>query len=523
MRHSPILPLLLLLAVFTSTLQAVTVRVPDDQPTIQAGIDACVDGDTVLVADGTYTGEGNRDIDFGGRAIVVMSENGPEMTIIDCEYRGRGFYFHNGEDSTSILQGFTITNGYETVGGGIYCASSSPTITGNIIAGNEATGDGGGGIYCNSSSPTITGNTIEGNMTLNGRGGGIYLFASPSTVVIIGNVITGNTALGAGGVYCQLGTSVIENNTISGNTAGLGGVGGLFVYRGYSTIGNNLITNNASDFLGSGIAFWYASATLTNNTIAENYSPTAGGGIVLADSCMVDITNTISWNNEAPTGGEVWIGYFETSIPSTLTISYSDVEGGEEAVFVDEGCTIDWGLGMIDTDPLFRDPVAEDFHLMAIACGDSLDSPCIDAGHPDSVDVTLDCEHGHGTVRADMGAFGGRGSPPTSIKESQPRKTIQLPRNFSLFQNYPNPFNPSTTIAFDLPGNAGVKQSVRLAVYDMRGRLVRTLIDSALDPGNHKIHWNGRNDREQSVASGIYLYRLKTGDETFTRKMTVLK
>ena len=78
-----------------STAFAATIRVPADQPTIQAGIDAAVDGDTVLVADGTYTGEGNQDIDFKGKAITVQSENGAENCIIDCEdYSVRGFYLY---------------------------------------------------------------------------------------------------------------------------------------------------------------------------------------------------------------------------------------------------------------------------------------------------------------------------------------------------------------------------------------------------------------------------------------------
>jgi parallel beta-helix repeat protein len=490
MRCSLFLLPVFLLAAFSLTLQADTIHVPDDYPTIQTGIDACVDGDTVLVADGTYTGDGNRDIDFTGKAIVLMSENGPEVTIIDCEGSPsalyRGFYFHSGEDLNTVVQGFTIMNGYQNYGGGIYCSFSSPTITGNIIAGNEAASYGGG-IYCGYSSaiiaentiegntagldgggiecwpsapatitgnvisgntasgngggidcwydsdvnisgntisqntadygggilfysctPTVMDNTIEGNMTIIGPGGGIYLYASPSAVVIVGNVITGNTAYGAGGVYCELGTSVIENNTISGNTAGLGGVGGLFLYREDSTIGNNLITNNVSDYLGAGISFWYSSATLNNNTIAENYSTTAGGGILLVDSCMVDITNTISWNNEAPTGGEVYIGYYETSIPSTLTISYSDVEGGEEAVSVDKGCTLNWGDGMIDSDPLFMTFKGFDYLL-------DVDSPCIDTGDPTIEDLISDWhpswpEWLPNGPRSDMGAYGGPGN-----------------------------------------------------------------------------------------------------------------
>ena len=74
-----------------------TIHVPADSATIQAGIDGAAHGDTVLVADGVYKGEGNRNIDFLGKAIVVRSENGPEKTVIDCEGSGRGFYFHSDE------------------------------------------------------------------------------------------------------------------------------------------------------------------------------------------------------------------------------------------------------------------------------------------------------------------------------------------------------------------------------------------------------------------------------------------
>lgn len=93
-----------------------TIHVPSDQPTIQAGIDAAVGGDTVLVADGTYTGDGNRDIDFGGKSVVLKSANGPAFTIIDCEGTfddpHRGFFFHSNEDSTTVINGITIQSGF---------------------------------------------------------------------------------------------------------------------------------------------------------------------------------------------------------------------------------------------------------------------------------------------------------------------------------------------------------------------------------------------------------------------------
>ncbi|MFC1715984.1 T9SS type A sorting domain-containing protein [Candidatus Poribacteria bacterium] len=91
--------------------QTATINVPGVYPTIQQGIDAARNGDTVIVADGTYRGVGNKDLDFQGKVITVRSENGPEYTVIDCEGSGRGFLFHSGETSGSVVSGFTIENG----------------------------------------------------------------------------------------------------------------------------------------------------------------------------------------------------------------------------------------------------------------------------------------------------------------------------------------------------------------------------------------------------------------------------
>ena len=150
---------------FSSHSFGATIKVPTDYSTIQTAIDAASDGDTVMVADGTYTGEGNKDLDFKGKAITVQSENGPENCIIDCEENGRGFYFHSGEGSISVVSGFTVTNGkIADNGAGIYCSSSSPTITNCIISNNTNPGSwpsySGAGIYCSFSSPAITNCTI---------------------------------------------------------------------------------------------------------------------------------------------------------------------------------------------------------------------------------------------------------------------------------------------------------------------------------------------------------------------------
>ncbi|MHC4212366.1 MAG: hypothetical protein ACYSWP_03225, partial [Planctomycetota bacterium] len=161
--------------------------VPDNFSTIQEAIDWVMDGGVVVVANGTYTGQGNRDLDFRGKAITVKSENGPENCIIDCQGSysepHRGFYFHTGEDTNSVLDGFTITNGCAPGhGGGICCIDSSPMIINCIIRGNTTTkgdnnwaygGDGGNGagIYCRDSSPRIINCLISDNITGDGGSG----------------------------------------------------------------------------------------------------------------------------------------------------------------------------------------------------------------------------------------------------------------------------------------------------------------------------------------------------------------
>ena len=103
----------ILFLILVGSVQAGTIHVPGDYPTIQAGIDAASDGDTVVVADGIYTGEGNANMDFGGKAITVRSENGPANCIIGCGCGEdtRAFYFHNDEGPDSVVKGFTIRGG----------------------------------------------------------------------------------------------------------------------------------------------------------------------------------------------------------------------------------------------------------------------------------------------------------------------------------------------------------------------------------------------------------------------------
>lgn len=115
--------------IFALPVSAVIINVPGDFPTIQEGIDACLDGDTVMVAAGIYSGAGNREISTAGKAIIVMGADGAINTIIDGEGTYTGFSIANQEQSTTVIQGFTIRN----VASGILCDLTSPTIRANIF------------------------------------------------------------------------------------------------------------------------------------------------------------------------------------------------------------------------------------------------------------------------------------------------------------------------------------------------------------------------------------------------------
>lgn len=156
------------------------IRVPADYPTIQAGIDAAKEGDTVLVASGVYTGPGNRDMQISGKSIVLKSEKGPRFTTINCESSDLdphyGMEFRAGSD-LSVLEGFSIRGGYSNHGGAIRCVSTSPTIR-NCMMSNNFASVSGGAVRCKGASPLFVNCTIVRNSAL--VGGGFFLIAGSS-------------------------------------------------------------------------------------------------------------------------------------------------------------------------------------------------------------------------------------------------------------------------------------------------------------------------------------------------------
>ena len=268
----------------SSFLYATIINVPDDQPTIQAGITAAANTDTVLVQPGTYV----ENINYYGKLITVASlflttqdTSYISLTIIDGNNSGCVITFSNNENSSAVLSGFTITNGYaNSYGGGIFCISSSPSLDNLTITGNSA--DYGGGISCTYSCPILQ------NVT-----------------------ITGNTAYYGGGIYCYDNSNPsLQNVTISSNSAsGTWGFGGG-IYCEYSSPSLDYVT-------------------ITGNTASDN-----GGGIYCENYSSLSLINSILWNDSPQ---EIYIS------SGSVTATYSDIEGGwtgtgnidEDPLFVD--------------------------------------------------------------------------------------------------------------------------------------------------------------------------------------------
>ncbi len=415
-----------------------------DFDNIQAAIDDANNGDIIEVMDGTYTGVGNRDIDYNGLAVTVKSKNGPDNCIIDCQGTAsqphRGFTFQSAEDANSILNGFTIQNGYGledpctgwswTLGGAVYCKSSGPTIKNCIIKNNEAI-QGAGICALENSFITVTDCNISQNIV----GCGIFLWENCSAV-IKNCEVSSNGRRGIGswyssylkifncrimqndyhGISCSDYNIEISNCVISDNSDGgiICNVGG----EGNGLISNCLVTKN-SGLDGGGISAStltkYGDILIINCTITENYASN-GGGISCACG-NVTMQNSIVQGNEASGDGNdtyVWqlpLPPGESFPPDTIfTIEYSN-----PGIVYASDVNIVWGPGNIDVAPLFADILNEDYHLQSAAgrwdpnakiwVQDSNTSPCIDAGNPGC--STGDEPNDTNNVRINMGAYGG--------------------------------------------------------------------------------------------------------------------
>ncbi len=281
---------------FPTTTMATTIVVDcsgsGDYETFQEAIDAALEGDTISVAPCVYVGSLNRDLDFGGKNLEIVSTHGPDATTINCEGAGRGFVFQNGEDGTSVLSGLRILNGLAPgePGGGVYCtSSSSPTLNDLVFEQNHAAY--GGGLYCSSySSPTLEGVEFLHNIA-DSLGGGMaceyYADAVLTDVVFVDNECTGYNVyypeFGGGGMYAFRSSPVLTDVQFTSNTAAQVGGGlrchNLSLYDPSEAILTDVsFTGNAAGH-GGGMAIEGTTAKLTDVEFLANHAVAEGGGL----------------------------------------------------------------------------------------------------------------------------------------------------------------------------------------------------------------------------------------------------
>lgn len=454
-----------------------TIRnVPSQYSTIQSAVNSCINGDTVLVQPGTYF----ENINFRGKKIVLTSrfyQNNEysfiQSTIINGSNpvypdTGSCVLITGNEDSTTVLQGFTITGGTGTKwqdehgaglyreGGGVLVAYSNPVIQNNIITGNSA---------------------VTGGVTSTGGGG-----------------------LRIGDCYCRVFNNIISNNT------GRYGAGIVLNYAGGEYRNNVICKNYGSLDYGAGSGIWINSnfsrpRYIENNTVVSNTAITGTPGIITFSGSNTFLRNNILWGNTSNTNAQL--------SGSGMIVTYCNIQNGYN------------GAGNINISPLFD---TTNYYL-------SISSPCIDKGDSSTVyndpaqsgNPTIAQWPSRGTVRNDMGAYGGPGSKVianTTVSIHGNSGMNYVPEGYFLGQNFPNPFNPVTKIIFVIPTTADHKLSnVKLIIYNSLGKEVKTLVNETQNSGNHEVAFDGTD-----FSSGIYFYSLLLeGNVIDTKRMILLK
>jgi predicted outer membrane repeat protein len=486
-----------------------------------------------------------------------------------------------------VIEDCLFTGNVATSGGAIaLVGNATANLSGNLFQGNACSDSlqndkHGAALYVNGSQVSLDGDRFEYNGGCY-TGGGIYaagavlsaadvvfdgnrsrndgagLYADASDLDLQGVVIVDNQALGnGGGLAASSGAFTLRNGRIAGNGGSLMG-GGLFVIGATGGgVENCLFEGNSAGSTGGG-AFLNANSAFAvrNNVVSGN----AGGGLTcFGAELSLDYNNV--WSN---TGGD----YGGSTVPGSHDISadprYVDPASGDYGLALHSPC-LDAG----DPDPICADPDGSpaDIGLCGGPAG-ATEAPAAVAGAtitdlgdghyrldwtansepdidiyviyrdtaavfvPDPAKTIASVAHPvtswedtppyacyYLVVAVDNGGHVGGYSARLQTADMSPVPTTDLPKAYAVTRVVPNPFNPSTTIYYAAPRDG----QASLDVYDLRGRRVRRLVQGSVAAGQHQVVWDGRDERGLGVATGVYLVRLRAGEQVATLKVMLAK
>jgi hypothetical protein len=439
--------------------------VPDQKPTIHAGILSAQAGDTVLVREGTY----NEFINFDGRNIVVGSlflttgdSSYIDQTIISAPSQGSVVTFEGYEMPEAKLVGFTITGGTGKLitfiphGGGIFCNNSSPTLEHLLVTGNVASG--------------MTG----------GAGGGMF-FANSEAVVSHCRV-TDNDANYGGGIRCNSSSVTIGNSWIRDNYAVSSG-GGLMLYESQETHLTQCVFTGNAGMYGGAVCLNGSQVVIDRCTFYKN-SGFYGGCLDIESYSHAKVINSILWDNSMQQGivNEIFLnnGY------NTFLAAYSDIMGGEAGIHSGGQPVVNWMEENIDLYPGFTDTTNLNLQLEST-------SPCVDAGTALYIynGDTLANISGYSGTDPDMGAY--ENIVPVSVQPDSPYHSAHrmeiipgdLPVNYIIRLNLEKP------------------ERISISLYDLRGNRIYTIADEQVCKGTNLFALDRGNLR-----TGIYVVNL---------------
>ncbi|MBT3232282.1 MAG: choice-of-anchor D domain-containing protein [Calditrichaeota bacterium] len=335
-----------------------------------------------LVISGNWAGDDRAGYDGAG---IYMDRNAaPNLRNViirnnRTQNLGHGGGIYCRENAIPELRNCTIINNWAKYGGALVADDAFPTLIESAILNNTGD-DKAGGIWTLSHSiVTLEDVVISGNQTDDGGRGGAIFNDLGSTIIMNRVTVSSNIARYGGGIFNYRDgiLDINDSEVIHNITINDGNGGGIYLdYRGVITLDHVLVANNRADSRGGGIyiddQMTGPELNLTNLSLLRNSAGVEGGGLYLWNGSVTHIVNSILWDNDPD---QIFIS--RTEPENFLSISFTDIEGGQEGIEDNHNVDLFWGDGNIDQDPVFVNPNEGNYFLAE-------NSPCIDAGNPNS-------------------------------------------------------------------------------------------------------------------------------------------